>query len=312
MKGHAGSAIRIVGVLIASAALALAQADEMRAADSARTAAPVGPGMVNYVEGPVTLDGEALSPQSIGSAMLKPGEALSTGPNGYAEVLLTPGAFLRVGNNSEAQLTSAGLANTTVELTQGAAMLEADQLIEGTNLSVVIDNVPTRIEKKGLYGFNAATQVVRVLNGKALVTDDSRKVTLGKHDEVSLIGRRAFKKQSFNQKAVDEEPLYVWSKARSQDEAEASEGAAMNANTYVSAGPGWYWDPYAGYYGFWPAAGFLYSPFGWGFYSPAYFGYWGGGYYGGYPNYGWHGHHGWHGHTGWHGSRLGRDECTRA
>ncbi len=127
-----------------------------------------------------------------------------------------------------------------------------------------------------------------------------------------LASNNPLKKRSFDDKIVENEPLYVWSKARSEDESQASLRSASNAEYYASAGPGWYWDPYANYYGFWPLTGALYSPFGWGFYSPVYFGF-SGGYYG--P--GWYGYRGgWHGRVngintrvaaagGFHGGTLG-------
>jgi hypothetical protein len=313
---------KTLAVLFASAALALAQAGGMsdpgaqvpnpNSANypnspnySTKAPARVGPGMVNYVEGQASLNGQPLSPRSIGSAILEPGETLSTG-NGFVEILLTPGAFLRVGNNTEVQMTSAGLANTTVDLVRGAAMLEADQMIDGTNLSVSINHTSTRIEKKGLYSFDAGTQLVRVMDGKAIVSGEGRSVKLSKRDEAALTGDRAFKRQSFSDKAAQQEPLYVWSKARSQDEAMASAGSASNATEYASAGAGWYWDPYANYYGFWPADDFLYSPFGWGFYSPAYFGFWGGG----YGGYGWHGRSGFHGRVNGINARVSGNHAT--
>ncbi|MGA8029175.1 MAG: hypothetical protein WB992_18700 [Bryobacteraceae bacterium] len=265
---------------------------------------PVRPGTINYVEGQVSLDGQNLTPRAIGMATLNPGEVLDTGA-GYAEILLTPGAFLRVGNSSEVRMLSAGLADTRTELVHGASILEVDQMIKGTHLAMVLNGTTTEIAKNGLYEFDAAGQAVMVLDGQARIQEASGNRTLDKHDEVLLASQRPLKKRSFNEQAVKMQPLYVWSKARSEDEAEASVSAARNADLYAAAGPGWYWDPAWDFYGFWPAADALYSPFGWGFYSPALFGfgYYGGGYLGG----GWYGYRGWTGRhpgSGWHG-RVG-------
>ncbi len=267
---------------------------------------PVGPGTINYVEGQVSLNGQNLTPQSVGTAILKPGQVLDTGA-GYVEVLLTPGAFLRIGNNSEVRLLSAGLADTRTELVHGASILEVDQMIKGTHLGLVLNGSTTEIEKKGLYDFDAAQQAVMVLDGKAKIQESSGSQTLDKHHEVLLASRRPLKKRGFKENAVKVEPLYVWSRARSEDEAQASVSAASNADLYAAAGSGWYWDPAWDFYGFWPADYALYSPFGWGFYSPAFFGfgYYGGGYYG--DTYGgrWYGHSGWRGHSGWAAGRMG-------
>jgi hypothetical protein len=273
----------LIPIVLAGASLSFGQTYSN---GSAQASQPVGPGTVNYVEGQVTVNGEELGRQSIGSATLKPGEVLDTG-QGYAELLLTPGAFLRVGNNSEVRLTTAGLADTKIDVVRGEAILEADQLIKGTNLAATVGNATTTIEKNGLYDFNAAQNTVKVLDGKATVETAAGKRNLDKNSQVLLASNHPLKKHSVDEKSVQAEPLYVWSKARSEAEAQASVGAAQNATLYSMAGPGWYWDPAWGFYGFWPADAALFSPFGWGFYSPAYFGF---GYYGGLWGGGWYGH----------------------
>jgi hypothetical protein len=303
---------RLSLVLLASAALGLGQVNGTSAAgwpqappnanSAVRPPQPVGPGTINYVEGQASLNGQELTPQSVGTATLRPGQALDTG-EGFVEVLLTPGAFLRVGHNSEVRIVSAGLANTEVEIVRGASMVEVDQIIKGTNLGVQMNGATTQLEKNGLYNFDATQQAVMVLDGKAKVQIAAGSKTLNKHDEVLLASSNPLKTRGFNEKAVKADPLYVWSKARSEDEAHASANAASSAPTYVAAGPGWYWDPTWDFYGFWPYDSFLYSPFGWGFYSPAFFGY---GYYRGYGYYGGrgYGHPGWNGHN-WAGARPG-------
>jgi hypothetical protein len=306
-------------LLLASAALVFGQAIGPAPAgpqqqwsnvnSPAHPSEPVGPGTINYVEGQVSLDGAPVTPQSIGTATLKPGQTLDTG-EGFVEVLLTPGAFLRVGHNSEVRIVSAGLADTQVELVRGASMLEVDQIIQNTNLSVLMNGATAHIQKNGLYNFDTARQTVMVLDGKAKIETTAGNKTVNKHDEVLLASKHPLKTHSIDEKAVKADPLYVWSKARSEDEAQASAKAANYADSYASVGPGWYWDPYWGFYGFWPYdAAFLYSPFGWGFYSPAFFGF---GYYGGlygggrwYPRPGVYGHPGWYGHPGGIHGRVG-------
>jgi hypothetical protein len=84
------------------------------------------------------------------------------------------------------------------------------------------------------------------------------------------------KTQSFDVKAGETtDSLYAWSRLRSEYVAEANMSLAQ---TVVVARPGWwygtgwYWNPYFSSWAFMPGAGYLYSPFGWGFYSPAYWG----------------------------------------
>jgi hypothetical protein len=59
-------------------------------------------------------------------------------------------------------------------------MLEVDELFKENNLSVVVDGATTRIEKDGLYDFNADHPSVEVLDGKAATYEGNRKVNLKK------------------------------------------------------------------------------------------------------------------------------------
>jgi hypothetical protein len=255
------------------------------------------PGAVNYVEGQATLDGEPLTAQSVGSTVARPNQVIGT-TNGYVEVLLTPGSFLRIGHNSEVRLASASLGGVTLQVNQGSVLVEVADLVEGSRLTVDLSGAITAIQKKGLYSFDATQHSVRVLDGKAVVRNTAGETTLKKGNEVLLASDGPLKKRNFETKPAQQEPLYVWSKVRSQQESLAN----MNAANSIAAGggwygPGWYWDPYWSGYAFLPGSGFLYSPFGWGFYGYGYPGIWGGGlgyrYYA--PRYysqGFHGHPG--------------------
>lgn len=242
------------------------------------------PGAVNYVEGHATLNGQPLAPSAVGSAVVGANQAVAT-TDGYVEVLLTPGAFLRLGHNSEARFVSAGLAGVNVELAQGSAMVEVADIVKGSTLHFTVNGVPVQIDKKGLYSLNATESSVRVLDGKADVQQAERTITLKKGDELALNG--SAKKHDFDMKAEEQQPLYVWSKVRSQNEAQAN---LHTADLIVAGGhwygPGWYWDPLWASYAFMPGAGILYSPFGWGYYSPAFYGFWGGPVI--YPRYGYY------------------------
>ena len=301
MRAQSKSTTRLLMVLLASAALGLAQ-----------TSNPAGPGTVNYVEGEVALNGRPLTQQSVGSVTLAPGQDLKTG-NGYAEVLLTPGSFLRLGNRSEIQLESAGLANAHVLFLSGSGLLEVDQLIKGTDLSIDMNRDSAHVLKNGLYDFDDSAQAVRVLDGKLRVDSAVSSKEIGRDDQILFANGDNFKKTDFSSSLVKDTPLYTWSQARSQIEAQENLTAAQYANNYVAAGPGWYWDPYLNFYGFWPASAYLYSPFGFGFYSPAFFGYYGGyygrpwRYYGGGVRAGYRGYVGGTAHIagGFHGGFAG-------
>jgi hypothetical protein len=259
MRSPMNKAGRAMLLLLASAALAAASTTSMPS-----------PGAVNYVEGQVALDGQNLSPASIGSALLETNQILTTG-QGRVELLLTPGVFLRAGDNSEVRMVSPGLADTQVELVRGSALLEVTELFKENNLSVLVDGVATRIDKMGLYDFNADHPAISVLDGEATVSEGDRHVNLKKGHTILLAGGQPFKAQSFNKDAVEGDPLYRWSELRSEYEAQANVETAqtvvVNGGWY---GLGWYWDPFWSCYAFLPGDGILYSPFGWGFYSPGF------------------------------------------
>jgi hypothetical protein len=255
---------------------------------------------VNYVEGQVALDGQPLSQKSVGHAALQPGQVMSTG-NGYAEILLTPGAFLRVGPNSEFRMTSVGLADTRITLGRGSAMLEADQMIDGTHLEVTIDRTSVDMLKKGLYELTANPPAVKTFEGQAEVVGMTKSRKIGKHKEVLLANNGDLKQTGFNVDQAKSDPLYIWSEARSRNESAQNQLVAQGSNGYVPVGSGWFWDPYVDAYGFW-APDYFYSPFGFGFYGGFYPGFYGG-YYGRYHGHlgGWHGRGG-HAFHGFHGN----------
>jgi hypothetical protein len=270
--GFAQAQTGATGQVVAPQSATYARTDLPSGANS-QTRKTAYPGAVNYVEGQATLNGEPLAPGAVGSAVVGANQTIATG-DGYVEVLLTPGAFLRLGHNAEARFISAGLSGVNVELTEGSAMVEVADVVKGTALHFTVHSTPVQIDKKGLYSLNAREGSVRVLDGKADVQQGARTVTLKKGDELALNGDS--KKHDFDLKTEEKQPLYVWSKVRSENEAQVNLHAA---NLIVAGGPwygpGWYWDPFWASYAFMPGAGVLYSPFGWGFYSPAFYGYWG-------------------------------------
>ena len=259
MKGLWKQGWRVVLILFATAALAAAETTTMPS-----------PGTLNYVEGQVSMNGESQSPKSVGSSLLQAGQVLDT-RDGNAELLLTPGVYLRVGHNSEVKMISPDLANTKVRLTSGSAMVEVDELFKENNLDVVVDDATAKIEKNGLYAFNADQPSVRVLDGKALVSENDQQITLKKRHEVLLANALPHKAQKFDRNVIENDPLYRWSMLRGKYASEANVETANNLLMYGGwYGPGWYWDPFWSFWSFLPGDGILGSPFGWGFYSPAY------------------------------------------
>jgi hypothetical protein len=206
---------------------------------------------------------------------LQAGQTLST-TNGKAELLLTPGVFLRLGNNSSVQMISPNLATTELSVNQGSAMLEVSQIYPQNDIRINEDGATARIQKTGLYAFDAAQGQIRVFDGKAEVLDGDRHVNVKGGHEVSLneasqTGK--LKAHGFDKQQYEDSDLYRFSSLRSSYLAQAN---VSSARVYVAngwygpgwIGAGWYWNPWFSTYTFIPADGVLFSPFGWGFYSP--------------------------------------------
>ncbi len=245
------------------------------------------PGTLNYVEGQASMGAETLNSKSVGSAELQAGQTLTT-DDGKAEILLTPGVFLRLDGHSAATMVSPNLTDTQVEIRRGRAMVEVAELYKANDIRILENGSITRLEKPGLYGFDAGQGQVRVFDGKAMVRDGDREVTLKGGREISLNTGDRFKAEKFDKKAYESSDLYRFSSLRSAYLADANMDAAriyVNGFGYGPgwSGAGWYWDPWFSAYTFIPGDGIFYSPFGYGFYSPLwvyrapYF--WGGHYY---------------------------------
>ncbi len=255
-------------------------------------AEPAHPGMVNYIEGTVRLDGSQLNNQSVGSSAMNAGDRLTTA-NGRAEVLLTPGIYLRVGDRSAVKMISPDLAKTQVDLEHGRAGVEVDQIFPQNCVQVIDGGVTTQLIKTGYYEFDANTPEVQVFKGRAEVELPNEKWKAVKgHHEMALVEESPMKAVSFNARPSNDE-LYNWSSLRSQYLAEANNQIAGQYAYASGFYPGWYWDPWAWDYTFvgWNP---FFSPFGWGFYPwGGFMGVWG-------PGWGFHGHrviYGFHGHA---------------
>ena len=272
-------------------------------------AQPAQPGTVNYVEGSAYLDGQALNSKEAGDAVLQEGQELRT-DKGRAEILLTPGVFLRLDKNSSVKMISPDLTLTQVELGQGRAGIEVDEIHDQNNLQMIDAGVTTRLDKKGYYQFDADKPTAMVFKGEAKtqVGDGKWREIKGGHELVLTASNdgqslEKEKPRDFDTNAPDD--LYKWSSLRSQYLAEANNRIA---GEYAEAGyaPGWYWNPYGWGYTF-IGAGPFYSPFGWGFYPFGWGPYGGWGWYGGYRVQGPYRYGGAHpvyggGVSGFHGS----------
>jgi hypothetical protein len=261
----------------------------LAAAASALAAIPAHPGMLNYVEGQARIAGQTVTSSNVGAANVAEGQVIETG-TGRAEILLTPGVFLRLSDNSAVRMDSDGLTNTRVAVLGGKVMVEADNLQKENDIQVQDAGMVARLEKNGIYQFAASPAVAATFDGKMQVTENDHSVDLGKGHQVTA--QEPLQSQKFDVKASEKDPLYQWSKVRSEYLAEENVASArtLMVNGGGWYGGGWYWNPWFASYAWVPGDGMFWSPFGYGFYSP--FAVWGapvygfrGGYFGGYRGF---------------------------
>lgn len=264
-----------------------------------QNASQARPGTLNYIEGQASIEGRALSPNSVGNTELQAGQYLATA-NGKAEILLSPGVFLRLGNDSTVQMVSPNLTQTEVKIEKGRANVEVDQLFKQNIILIDLKNGQTQLLKNGLYSFDADSSTVHVFDGKADVFTgqnlhaDVKPIEVKGSRQLVLTGEAA-KPQHFD-KDKSEDDLYQWSSLRSEYLGEANVDLASEYAGVSGFNPGWYWA--GGPYGYtWiPGDGLFWNPYGYGFYSPYYiygggfiYGRYGRGYYPSRGGYGYRG-----------------------
>jgi hypothetical protein len=243
-------------------------------ADTPAQRGPANPGTINYVEGQVSIGNQPLGASSAGSVILGPDDTLTTG-NGKAEMLLTPGVFARIGDHSAIEMVSPNLTDTQFAVEKGEAIVEVAEIHPENNLLVNQEGATIRLQKTGLYDFDANRGAFRVFDGQATVQANDENVKVKAGHDLDLRATKA-KSEKFDKNSYAANDLYRWSSLRSAYLAEANVDAAPG---YLAGGwggwygggwigSGWYWDPWFSAYTFIPGDGIFYSPFGWGFYSP--------------------------------------------
>jgi hypothetical protein len=288
---------RLFGCLALAGLVSLPAWGQNSSTSPSQNPGTAAPGTINYVEGRAKIGNEVLSSKSVGKVELKEGETLETG-NGRVEMLLTPGVFLRLGQDTSVTMISPSLTNTKVKVETGEATAEVDEFHSQNNLIIAEDDATAYLVHTGFYDFDPQQGIIRVLKGQAVVLRNDRHVRVNPGQQVELFPETAqLKPAKFDVGQYKKQnPLYAWSKLRSQYLAEAN----VNTAPYVYGwdgwgpgyygwygwgpgwgpgwwgpgwgwgwyGPGWYWDPDFDSYTFIPGSGVYYSPFGWGFYSP--------------------------------------------
>jgi uncharacterized membrane protein YgcG len=208
-------------------------------------------GLVNHVQGATNLTR---------MQMVQPDVPITTGNNGYAEVLLTPGAFLRLDENSQAILESVDLANVVVHILRGAAVIEAIEVNKEYPIHVTSGELIAEVFQEGIFRFQDG--VATVIQGK-LRTGDTKLV----YDK----GWQFFYQDTYRAKkigALKPTGLDAYSQQRSELIARAnmtmlaSAQNAQNSWTYDY----WLFAPGFGYFTFLPRSNYR-SPYGYRYYG---------------------------------------------
>jgi hypothetical protein len=241
-------------------------------------------GVVQYVEGRAYLDGTLVELKFGHFPDIKQNQEFRT-EEGRAEILLTPGVFLRLGENSGIRMLSNGLTDTRVEVLNGSAIVECDQLPKDNSIMLVYKDASIALLKHGLYRVDTEPARLQVFDGEATVTGESGQITLKAGKQTDL--GSALLAQNFDKNGGDE--LYRWANRRASYVAQANVSSASAFNTgsygygygsgygyggygygYTGTGllGGWNWNPMYGLFTWVPLAGVGYSPFGYAFWSP--------------------------------------------
>lgn len=227
-------------------------------------------GLINYIEGKVTLNGDDVERKAGLYPQVKEGNVLKT-EEGRVELLLNPGTFLRLGENGSLRMMTTRLIDTRLEVLSGSALVECAEASRDNSVTLVYKDATVTLRKRGLYRLDAGTEQFSVLDGEAVVASSGQQITLKDNRRTSLVG--VFAAEKFNSK--DGDALYRWSRRRSEYLAMANVSMARSLQTsgaygwsYANMAGGWLWNPWMNLYTYIPINGYYYSPFGCTYYSP--------------------------------------------
>jgi hypothetical protein len=247
-------------------------------------------GVIHFVEGTVTLDGQPVAPKFAEFPDVKNGQTLAA-EDGRAEVLLTPGVILRIAENSSFQMVSNSRSDTRLSVVSGSALVEVGELLPSNAITVLYNDAHIELTKKGLYRIDSDPGKLRVYEGEARVTAGSQTLDARKGREV-LLGA-VLDMSGFDVKDTD--AFMRWAARRSEYLAQANVSSARTASNMGYSGSSygsgygsgygygagmmggmgsWAYNPWYGMFTYMPYGNSMYySPFGYPFYSPMNVGY---------------------------------------
>src|SRR5262245_29672153 len=144
-------------------------------------------GIVHLAEGDVLINGKTPDLKAGVFTSLKPGELLRTA-EGRAEMLLAPGVVLRAGEHTTVKMVSNDLADTKVELVEGAINVEASDNAKENKTSIVMKDTTISLAKNGIYSFDTKPMSARVWDGEAVVEQAGKTTELKEGRQITLDG----------------------------------------------------------------------------------------------------------------------------
>ncbi len=232
---------------------------------SAQSIVSARAGAIHYVEG-VALIGDTVIKTKFGEFPNLLENGVLRTELGRVEMLLTPGVIVRLAENSALKMISSRLTDARLELLEGAALVEAMEILQDNAVTFLHNGAAISIEKPGLYRLDSDPAQLRVYKGKAKVSRDGQTLT-AKGGRLVELGEFLVATK-FD--AKDDDALYRWSARRSGYLAMANLSAARSLDRWDIPWRrgGWYFNPYFGMFTFVPYRGVFASPFGYSFWSP--------------------------------------------
>lgn len=242
-------------------------------------------GLLHYLEGTVTVDGNTVE-QKVGKFTEVNENSVLRTRQGRAEILLTPGVYLRVGENSAVKMLDNRLMSTRVEFLSGSAIVESDDpevSVKDPAVTIVYKDYEIQPVKYGIMEITSDPSQMKVYKGQANVAAGANHAAI--HEGHDVMFSAALATEKFDEKQVDD--LYLWARDRSGalSAANLASARSLSANGYslnnlymggmypglgFSSGlmGGWYLNQTLGMYAYVPYDGTFFSPFGYGLFSP--------------------------------------------
>jgi len=194
---------------------------------AAQTTLSAKTAVISFVEGPVSAGGAPIVPTPRDWPQVPEGVSLRTSERGRAELLSNSCVVLHLDVGSAVTVVSNRAEDTRVELLKGAAMVEADAVLRGTRVTVVVGGANVPVTRPGLFRFDADPARLRVFGGSATVQrKGGARVTVRKGHDVPLDGSAAGSKFDPDRRS---DALGRWSEARIRTLATLSGQGAVDA-----------------------------------------------------------------------------------